>query len=251
MECAAWISKYCYLNFPNTFPLAAKWSCAAGYKSFCRFCVFQTSFCVVCRHLWLRWPSEKTLKGLCWMKGRTPAGSMNPLSHPAAPPLSWSPLRLFAQAVAVKTAHSVWMFFSQARAAGYMFAFPPLSKATFTSGPEEKGSTVYESMQAIADSATLKLSARLVCAGRRVVLALFYIYFFLWGPLTFPINHDVFQRSEYLWEAIKNEWLIFTSLSIHTRSCSALWRSPVLFIQRHQRNELESCISLSLPSESL
>ncbi|KAI4804812.1 hypothetical protein KUCAC02_026425, partial [Chaenocephalus aceratus] len=31
-----------------------------------------------------------------------------------------------------------------ARAAGYMFAFPPLSKATFTSGPEEKGSTVYE-----------------------------------------------------------------------------------------------------------
>ncbi|KAJ4939315.1 hypothetical protein JOQ06_028765, partial [Pogonophryne albipinna] len=29
-----------------------------------------------------------------------------------------------------------------ARAAGYMFAFPPLSKATFTSGPEEKGSTV-------------------------------------------------------------------------------------------------------------
>ncbi|KAK1894496.1 RNA-binding protein asd-2, partial [Dissostichus eleginoides] len=36
-----------------------------------------------------------------------------------------------------------------ARAAGYMFAFPPLSKATFTSGPEEKGSTVYESMEAV------------------------------------------------------------------------------------------------------
>lgn len=30
------------------------------------------------------------------------------------PPLSWSPLRLFAQAVALKAARSVWMFFSQA-----------------------------------------------------------------------------------------------------------------------------------------
>ncbi|XP_074548587.1 uncharacterized protein LOC141806806 [Halichoeres trimaculatus] len=46
-----------------------------------------------------------------------------------------------------------------------MFAFPPLSKATFTSGPEEKGTMLYESMQATVGSATLKLSARL--SGRR------------------------------------------------------------------------------------
>lgn len=118
------------------------------------------------------------------MKGWTPAGSVKPLSHPAAPPLSWSPLRLFAQAVALKTAHSVWMFFSQARAAGYMFAFPPLSKATFTSGPEEKESTVYESMQAMVGSATLKLSARLVCAGRRGLSWCFYLFtFFVKGSL--------------------------------------------------------------------
>lgn len=124
--------------------------------------------------------SLKMLKSLCCMKGGTPAGSMKPLSHPAAPPppLSWSPLRLFAQAVALKTAHSVWMFFSQARAAGYMFAFPLLSKATFTSGPEEKGSTVYESMQAMVGSATLKLSARLVCAGRRKLSWRFYLFTF-------------------------------------------------------------------------
>lgn len=90
----------------------------------------------------------KILKCHCCMNGRTPTWSMKPHGHHSSPLLSWSPLRLFAQAVAQKTAHSVWMFFSQARAAVYMFAFPPLSKATFTSGPKEKGSTVYESMQA-------------------------------------------------------------------------------------------------------
>lgn len=60
---------------------------------------------------------------------------------------SRSPLRLFAQAVALKTALSFWMFFSQAGAAGSMFAFPSLSKATFTSGPEQKGSALSGSMQ--------------------------------------------------------------------------------------------------------
>lgn len=110
---------------------------------------------------------------------------MKPRGHPAAPPLSWSPLRLFAQAVALKTAHSVWMFFSQARAAGYMFAFPLLSKATFTSGPEETENTVFESMQAMVCSATLKLSARLVCAGRRglsLCLLIYLLFFFRRAP---------------------------------------------------------------------
>lgn len=138
--------------------------------------------------------SLKMLKSLCYMKGRTPAGSMKSLSHPAAPPLSWSPLRLFAQAVALKTAHSVWMFFSQARAAGYMFAFPPLSKATFTSGPEEKGSTVYESMQAMVGSATLKLSARSVCAGRRRLSWCFYLFTFFVKGACIP------YKSRCCWE---------------------------------------------------
>lgn len=99
---------------------------------------------------------------------------MKSLIHPAADPhphlnpqFSRSPLRLFAQAVAPKTAHSVWMFFSQARAAGYMFAFPSLSKAIFTSGPKQKESMSYESMQIRVGSSTLKPSAPLVCAGRR------------------------------------------------------------------------------------
>lgn len=72
-----------------------------------------------------------------------------PSSGSASPPsrFSRSPLRLFAQAVALKTALSFWMFFSQAGAAGYMFAFPGLSKATFTSGPRQRGSTLSESMQ--------------------------------------------------------------------------------------------------------
>lgn len=112
------------------------------------------------------------------MKGGTPGWLHEAPQSPSSPPTLMNPLRLFAQAVALKTAHSVWMFFSQARAAGYMFAFPPLSKATFTSGPEEKGSTVYESMQAIAGSATLKLSARLVCAGAELSWR-FYLFAFL------------------------------------------------------------------------
>lgn len=48
------------------------------------------------------------------------------------------------------------MFFSQARAAGYMFAFARLSKATFTSGPGQKGGALYESMQTRVGRATLK-----------------------------------------------------------------------------------------------
>lgn len=96
------------------------------------------------------------------------------------------------------------MFFSQASAAGYMFAFPALSKATFTSGPAERASALYESMRAAAGySATLKLSARLVCAGRRgVVLALLFICFFFFffllsllrGALAFLTNQDVVRR---------------------------------------------------------
>lgn len=77
---------------------------------------------------------------------------------------SRSPLRLFAQAVALKTALSFWMFFSQAGAAGYMFAFAQLSKATFTSGPEQKGSALYESMQIRVGRTTLKVPVRYVQA---------------------------------------------------------------------------------------
>lgn len=58
--------------------------------------------------------ARRTLKCLpC--KCRTPRRLREaPQSHGSTPPLSWSPLRLFAQAVALKAAHSVWMFFSQA-----------------------------------------------------------------------------------------------------------------------------------------
>lgn len=118
----------------------------------------------------------------------------NPL-HP--PHFSCSPLRLFAQAVALKTAHSVWMFFSQARAAGYMFAFPPLSKATFTSGPEEKGTTVYESMQDTAASSTLKLSAHLVCASRRRLSRVLLFVYFLAKGTCIPLK--LRWRSEFRW----------------------------------------------------
>lgn len=97
---------------------------------------------------------------------------------PPNPQFSRSPLRLFAQAVALKTTHSVWMFFSQARAAGYMFAFPSLSKAIFTSGTEQKESTLYESMQIRVGSSTLKPSAPLVCERRRE-LSWTKIYLFL------------------------------------------------------------------------
>ncbi|KAG7511335.1 hypothetical protein JOB18_047193 [Solea senegalensis] len=48
-----------------------------------------------------------------------------------------------------------------------------LSKATFTSGPEEKGSPVYESMRATVASATLKLSARLDHSNALRVLNMF------------------------------------------------------------------------------
>lgn len=57
------------------------------------------------------------------------------------------------------------MFFSQAGAAGYMFAFARLSKATFTSGPEQKGSALYESMQIRVGRATLKVPVRYEQAG--------------------------------------------------------------------------------------
>lgn len=120
---------------------------------------------------------------------------MKPLAPP--PHFSCSPLRLFAQAVALKTAHSVWMFFSQARAAGYMFAFPPLSKATFTSGPEEKGTTVYESMQATAASSTLKLSAHLVCAGRRRLSRVLLFVYFLAKGTCIPLK--LRWHSEFRW----------------------------------------------------
>lgn len=46
------------------------------------------------------------IKSVPCFKGTTPAGFLKPLSQPAAPPPppSWSPLRLFAQAVALQTA---------------------------------------------------------------------------------------------------------------------------------------------------
>ena len=142
---------------------------------------------------------EKPLKSLCCVKGRTP-GRLHeaPQSPGGAPPLSWSPLRLFAQAVALKTAHSVWMFFSQARAAGYMFAFPPLSKATFTSGPaERKGSTVYESMQGRGGQRYFETKCPFGmcrqakgCPGAFIYL----LFFFFFGVLAFLTNQDVVQR---------------------------------------------------------
>lgn len=89
------------------------------------------------------------------------------------------------------------MFFSQARAAGYMFAFPPLSKATFTSGPEEKGTTVYESMQATAASSTLKLSAHLVCAGRRRLSRVLLFVYFLAKGTCIPLK--LRWHSEFRW----------------------------------------------------
>lgn len=42
---------------------------------------------------------------------------------------------------------------------------PPVSKATFTSGPEQNAAVLCEGMQATVGSARLKLSACLVCAG--------------------------------------------------------------------------------------
>lgn len=78
---------------------------------------------------------------------------------------SRSPLRLFAQAVALKTALSFWMFFSQAGAAGCVFAFPALSKATFTSGPEQKGSALSESMQIRVGCAAAQVPAWYAQAG--------------------------------------------------------------------------------------
>lgn len=85
-------------------------------------------------------------------------------SVPQQPPTFMNPLRLFAQAVDLKTTHSVWMFFSQAGAAGYMFAFPPLSKTTFTSAAEEKGPSRME----VCDGQLSFKWAVLVCAGRRL-----------------------------------------------------------------------------------
>lgn len=185
LKCSAGIFKFCRLNPLEHFSLV---KCSRGEDPWLvLLCVINhvvgylhfsnVALCRISHHLCLK----KPLKSLCCMEGRTP-GRLHeaPQSPGGAPPLSWSPLRLFAQAVALKTAHSVWMFFSQARAAGYMFAFPPLSKATFTSGPaERKGSTVYESMQGRGGQRYFETKCPFgMCRQARVVLALLFIYFF-------------------------------------------------------------------------
>lgn len=61
-----------------------------------------------------------------------------------------------------------------------MFAFPPLSKAAFTSGPEEKGSTVCEGMRAAVGRAASRLSAHRylqACEGRLGAFIYLFISF--------------------------------------------------------------------------
>ena len=199
-----------------------------------------------------------------WKVG-PPAGSMKPLSHPAGPPhsheaLSGCLLRL-----------SLWR---QPTQFGCSFPRRELPATCLLSlhsqrphSPQaprrEKAARYMKVCRAAVGSATLKLSARSVCAGRRrVVLALLFIYFFFFfRVLAFLTNQDVVQRvwllnGVYLYPSVwvfskcvgkysrakikkKNERLIFFPLLKYSHeTLGSLFISP-----RHQSGELEARVS--------
>lgn len=188
---------------------------------------------------------------------------MKPLSHPAGPPhsheaLSGCLLRL-----------SLWR---QPTQFGCSFPRRELPATCLLSlhsqrphSPQaprrEKGARYMKVCRDVVGSATLKLSARSVCAGRRGLSWRFYLFtssssFFL-GVLAFLSNQDVVQRvwlmnGIYLYPSVwvfskcvrkysrakikkKNERLIFPLLKYSHETLGSLFISP-----RHQSGELEA-----------
>lgn len=94
-----------------------------------------------------------------------------------------------------------------------MFAFPPLSKATFTSGPaERKGSTVYESMQGRGGQRYFETKCPFgMCRQARVVLALLFIYYFFFF---FSRGARIPLKSRCGSEGLTHEWYLSVSICL-------------------------------------
>lgn len=216
--------------------------------------------------------SVKTLKSLC-MKVRTPAGSMKPLSHPAAPHALMKPSQVVCSGCRSEDSPLSLDVLFPGEGCRLHVCFPSTLKGHIHLRP--RGEREHGIWRYVGRGGQCYFETKCtfgMCKQARVVLTLLYIYFFLMGTcipsqtkmgfggfcnewLVFyllgvnglKLQHSKENIYKKYKETIEKEWLIFSCLNIHME-ISAVWASPVLFIRRQlQRNELKSC---NFPSAS-